>query len=460
MSVSRCWPWIVGLSCLLAGCMTHADRLRQVRGAFHDGDLPTAERLLAEALKKRDGDQDVLKLEQAMLRLAAGQPAEAEQLLREVRDQFDYLEQDSVSEKTLSMLADDQQRAYAGEDYEKVLLLAMLALSNLMHDAGDAEAYSLQVADKQQQLIEAALEPDGTNPKASYQQVALGPYLRATLREETHRDYDDAARQRAMVVSWQPGFRPGAADLERATHGRHSAPGHGVVYVFALVGRGPCKEEVAEEPSSAALLIADRILSATSSQTLPPTIAAIKVPRVVAAVNAVQHVGVSVNGQSAGQTETITDVSQMALSQFEATYPHLMARAVVRRVVKKGVVYGTKEALGVNKGSLESLPFDAAGVVWEAMERADTRCWGLLPEKIQVARLELPVGRHTLSCHALDRIARVIGPSQRIAVDVQDGRNTYVLVNYPGTRLVGRPLVSPSFAGPALHILQASPSVR
>ena len=38
------------------------------------------------------------------------------------------------------------------------------------------------------------------------------------------------------------------------------------------------------------------------------------------------------------------------------------------------------------------LALDVAGVVWEATESADTRCWGLLPDKIQVMRLELPAG--------------------------------------------------------------------
>ena len=43
---------------------------------------------------------------------------------------------------------------------------------------------------------------------------------------------------------------------------------------------------------------------------------------------------------------------------------------------------------------------NAAGVVWEATESADTRCWGLLPEKIQVLRIELPAGQHQLSLQA------------------------------------------------------------
>lgn len=435
-------PWLGALPLLLGGCVTHAERLRQVRAAFYEGDLVLAEQLVDKALQRKHGDAEVLQLEKAMIQLADGRPGEAEQTLREVRDRLDYFEQTNVAEKAVSLLTDDQRTAYAGEDYERVLVRSLLALANLVQGGDDAEAYSLQISEKQQQIIERAVQPDGTNPKSAYQQVALGPYLRAVLREQTHRDYDDVARQLAMVVSWEPQFEPGAADLDRARFGRHSDPGHGVLYVFALVGRGPYKEEADEVPTSAALLIADRIISATGDQTLPPTIATIKVPRVAASINVVQSVGVDVNGTPRGRTATITDVTRMAIAQQEALYPHVMARAIVRRATKKSVIYGTKQALGVQKGSIESLPLDLAGVVWEATERADTRCWGLLPAGVQVLRLELPAGEHHLTLRALDAHGRLVGSGASARAMLHDGRNTYLLATIPGPKLVGRILVS------------------
>ena len=42
------------------------------------------------------------------------------------------------------------------------------------------------------------------------------------------------------------------------------------------------------------------------------------------------------------------------------------------------------------------------GIAWEASEAPDTRCWGLLPEKIQVLRIEAPVGRRTLKLQPAD----------------------------------------------------------
>lgn len=434
---------VVLLACLLQpGCTTYADRVRQVRQAYYAGDLETAQRLIDEGLERDGPDSEVLRLEQAVVQLAAGRPREAEAALRQVRDRFEHLAQTSIAEQTVSLLTEDDRRAYAGEDYEQVLVRAMLALTSLVNDGLDAEAYSLQIEEKQQQIIQSAVDKEGHNPKTAYQHVALGPYIRALLREETHRDYDDAARNWALVAHWQPDFQAAQYHLARATSAVHSQKGHGVLCVFALLGRGPYKEEVSEMPTSAALLIADRILSQQMKHSLPPTIAPIKIPKLVAARNSAITLEVLTAGRPYARTETITNVTQMAMQQYEAVLPEIMARAVVRRVVKKGMAYGAKEALGVQGGSLESLALDLAGVAWEATENADTRCWGLLPDTIQVARIELPAGEHDIGLRAIGHAGHPLAPPITHHVTIDDGRNTYLIVNVPDAHVVGRVLSS------------------
>jgi hypothetical protein len=426
--------------CSVTGCASYIDRLTDVRNTFAAGDLEATSKVIEKGLRKRK-EANCLKLERAIVSLAEGRPKDAEQTLREVRDQFDHLEQAAIGENALAMLTDSTNRAYSGEDYEKVLIRAMLALSNLMTDGQDATAYSLQIADKQQQIIQAGTDKDGENPKLSYKGVALGAYIHGMLREATHNSYDDAARSISLVCNWEPAFPYGRQDLDRVQHGHHSAPGNGVLYVFSLVGMGPYKEETLEVASTVSLLIADRILSAVSSQTLPPTIAPIKVPQVVLSSNDVCNVLVSVNDHAIGRTETITDVGRMATEQYQAIYPRVIAEAVVRRVVKKGVIFGGKEVLGVKKDSLEGFAFDLLGVAWEATEAADTRCWGLLPDKIQVLRVELPAGTHQVSLQPLGG-SGVNGAPSTETVTISNGRNTYMLANFPTTRLVGKVLVS------------------
>ena len=167
--------------------------------------------------------------------------------------------------------------------------------------------------------------------------------------------------------------------------------------------------------------------------------APIKVPQLVVSANEVDQVQVAVNGVPVGATETVTDVGQLAIGQYQAVYSYIMARAVARRALKKAAVYSAKSQLNTNPWV--GLAFDAAGVAWEATESADTRCWALLPDRIQVLRVELPAGNHRLALRPA-RQRTAIGPEASVLVPVEDGRNAYVLACFPGPRLSGQVLIS------------------
>ena len=427
----------------LSGCASYEERIRSTRELFYANNLPAAMERLEEERQRDAKSRDAISLDLATAQLMSGKTHAAEQTLRGVRDRFDYLEQADLTEGIRALATDDTARAYAGADYEKLLLRAMLTVSNLMGEGDDALAYSHQLNAKQEQIISAGVPGTPQNPKKSYQRVALGAYLHGVLREANHLDYDEAARSFARVVSWQPSFTSAATDLERARGGRHSAPGNGVLYVFALVGRGPRKIEAAEIPTSTALLIADRILSATGEYTLPPTLAPIKIPVIVVPRNSIVGLSVQVAGQGSGRTQTITDVGKLAAQQHQTMLPHIMARAVARRVIKKAAVYAVKDTLDVAPAA--SLLLDVAGVAWEAVESADTRCWGLLPNQIQVLRMEVPAGRHRVDLQPIGTGRRPIGLSHSADIVIEDGRTSFALACFPDRHRVGEILVSEAY---------------
>ncbi|MGE3805309.1 MAG: hypothetical protein AB7K24_11610 [Gemmataceae bacterium] len=430
-------PFIVfAIILLAAGCFTHLDRLYEIRSDYYAGDMGMAHERIEKYTRKWSRDADVLALDRALVLLCEGKIAQAEQELRGVRDRFDALEGVHVVDGALAMVTDDQRLPYAGEDYEKILLRAFLTLTSLLGDGQDARAYALQVADKQEQIIQSEPEADGKNPRANYQRIALGAYLFGIEREATHVHYDDAVRAFQQVFDWEPDYEFAAQDLERVSVGRHSAPGNGVVHIFTLVGRGPYKEEKVEIPTTVALLVADRVLSATGKHTLPPTVAPIKVPCVVMPPNEVDTVNITVDGAVWGETATIADIGKLATQQAEALHDYTLGRAIARRVIKKSVVYGVKDVVGAEGAA--SLLFDIGGVIWEAAESADTRCWGLLPAKIEVRRIELPAGEHTIGLQPITGSGSPCGARESARIEVRDGRNTYLLANFPSGRLVGR----------------------
>jgi hypothetical protein len=298
-----------------------------------------------------------------------------------------------------------------------------------MHDGVDAESYTLQIQDKHDAVMERLWGEKPVDDQSNkFSGLPIGFYLRGMLREQTHSDYDDALRSYNHVAQLLPTCDTIRWDIERVTQGVHSQPGCGVIYVFAMVGRGPHKVESVEQPTSDALLIADRIISAVGPYKLPPTIAPIKVPRVVVPDSDIQSVGVAVNRRGVGSTVSIADIDRLALETSQAARDELIARAVARRVIKKATVAAVKQQTSAN--SLASLGFDAAGVAWEALENADTRCWGLLPRNIQVLRIEVPAGSHSIRLlpESFGQIGRQAAEAE---VTVFDGRNTYVIGWFP-----------------------------
>ncbi|MDR1962955.1 MAG: hypothetical protein LBQ50_04175 [Planctomycetaceae bacterium] len=447
---------------VMAGCASFGERHLRIRSDFEQGKLEAAKQEIDKGLKRKR-DADLLKLNRSIIELCSGKPQEAEKLLREVRDHFEQNENEKIqhnAEKALSMLTDDNSVAYAGEDYEKVLIRVFLALSNLMYDGTDAPAYALQIGQKQNDIIKKGAVKDPKNEQKtinlkaeSYRQVAIGAYLIGALQEETFRNYDDVTKAYEAVCAWEPGFSQGRRDLERAKHGVHSAPGNGVVYVFGLVGAGPYKLQQNCEVLQAAQFWTTAFLMMASNRPVVPDFAPIMIPCVVRPRTTVPALTVLVDGKRAGETETLADIGRMAEEQFEAVKPQIIARAVVRRAIKKGIIYGTKEA--VDSNPWVSLAMELGGILWESLETADTRCWNLLPAEIQVVRLEIPAGEHRISLQPSSRVFSVSGNGYVSSTDshptgsehertirVDAGRNTYVLANFPGNRLIGEIVVS------------------
>lgn len=422
------------------GCSVYTNNLRDLRETYYAGKPEQARELAVKLVKKGGRTQNVYRLNQAVIDLSLGDCRSAENLLRTVRTEFDHLEQTALAEHALSAITDDNAFAYAGDDYEKILIRSFLGLSNLLGEGDDALAYSLQTTEKQNQLMTSGGNDAAKNPKSNYRRVAFGAYLHGVLAEESKFDYDDCLRAWSKVAEWEPEFPYAQEHLHRARHGAHSPPGHGAVYVFALVGRGPYKEEVNAEATQISLLVADRILS-TGDYTLPPTVAPVPVPKIIVPDNLIRNVRVRVNGGPAAQTGVVTDIGKTAKQHNDAIYHEIIARAVVRRVVKKAAVVAAKQSMDIDKNSAANLAMDVVGILWEATESADTRCWSLLPETIQVVRLELPVGEHRLDLAAQLR-GGLAGGETSVNVRVDDGRNTYVLASAPYDRIVGKPLTN------------------
>ena len=434
---------LVGIVLLAAGCASTRSTITDARHSFAIGDSLSASGDLKPLTEKQTRFSDAASLDLAMVELASGDPQSAERRLRKLRDHFDAQPNIAPLREVASIISDDTARAYRPAGYEQVMVRAMLAICSLAGDQTDAEAYALQAAMKQKELAESANERGLASAGDVYQPIAMAPYLRGILREATHHDYDDAERAYRLVSALQPEFVPASADIVRASEGSHSAPGHGVLYVLACVGRGPVLEETVAPTTTSALQIASAVLNVESNKEEKDgkssndgkalalsNIASVKIPKVVIPPSEIAALGVRVDGNLYGATQTLTDVGQLATTQADAEMPWTIARAVIRRVTKETAVASVRDSLGLT-GTAGSLFHFAVASAWAGTEDADTRCWGLLPREIQVLRAELPRGSYQVQLQPLGFDGQPVAHGQTRNIEIIDAANQYLVAIAP-----------------------------
>ncbi|MEO2019712.1 MAG: hypothetical protein ABGZ53_35715 [Fuerstiella sp.] len=452
---SSCCAGIFCLVLLLCcGCRTAT---RHQLAAIARVDRGTPEDALAEfdkAAAARGADREVIALDRALAVLMTGQPTAAEASFRETRKRLDFLRQKDLREQTTAMMTDDKAVAWSGREFEQRMIDNLLILSSLLGNQQDAFAYAGQATEKlaadRQELAASKPEPDviivrhseedqAATAPSRFSANALSAYLNAAIRSENPMDADLTQRAIQQVGYWSSPDSDVANNqpppIVNASFGTNSQQGNGVVHIITFTGRITDWLPEPAAPTSAALLIADQILSAVGDHTLPPTVAPVQIANPAIRVSTHPLTTVVRGGQEGPtslRSRVLVDLNQAAWDSYEADRNNQIARAVSRRIIKKGAVYAAKDQMSVAGGSGTDLLMNLGGIAWEALEKPDTRHLHLLPERIEVVQLELPAGDHTLEVSSVTKGGKSMEPPpgtewQQVPVRVEDGRNTFVL---------------------------------
>lgn len=475
---------------LLCGCHTWQKTQASALTAWSAGNVSAAAERLQKARDARGAERELLKLDLAMVDLARGEATAAESRFRELGEELSYLSQRDLAEQTAAAFTDARAKSYSGRDYERQMVLSLGLLSSVMSGSGDAFAWSLQAEElaalRWQELSggpqagvatldqesspesaggveQAGWKSEGAEvakpspkvlPAAHDSPLAMTSWLTALVQSETPSRAIETEAALQQVAFWRG---EQTTRLPGAKLGVRCGRGNGSLNLVVLAGRAPEWESESAEPTTTALLIADRILSATGRHTLPPTLVSVKIarPRVVWRAGSAAPVVCRLRSGGDGANPrvldltTLVDLNAAAEASYRAHRDDELAAAVVRRVVKKGTVYAVKETAQVSGNTLVDLGVNAAGVVWEALERPDTRSWTTLPAVVLAAQEELPAGEHRLELlGSLPNFGA--RPSHgEFVVRVEDGRNTTVVCVIPENTLAG----CISVAGPELKTI-------
>jgi hypothetical protein len=129
---------------------------------------------------------------------------------------------------------------------------------------------------------------------------------------------------------------------------------------------------------------------------------------------------VSVDGRSV-TTDLVENVDSLAMDALEKAKPRILARAIARAVIKTKT---SKEA--ERRDQALGLVLNLANAI---TDRADTRSWSTLPNRICLARLPLAAGRHRVRIELLNRLENAVDEKD-YDVDIAGGGKHLITLNW------------------------------
>jgi hypothetical protein len=447
----------ITLVLLLSGCAAMHSYDREVYGTIDQasaGNVDAAIRMLDA--NNRSGKDVLYYLERGMLERFAERYPQSQKSWSDAnqRIQTEIGVQEAMG-NAASYLVGDQARAYAGHDYEKVMLLTYMALNQLavgdfdnarvaIKQTHELEAVIGELRGKQIAQVEAQARKKGArtsfkelngypvesidNPavnalKNSYQS-ALAHYLAGFIYEATG-EPSLAAPGYRLANELQPN-QPLLEEGLRGLDQRVRAPDDGMTDVLFIVGTGTAPA-IRSQQFRMPVFIEGRIVFVSIAAPVMAPTTFTSPPRQI----------LLDDGRSLAITP-LTSIDLMARRSLKDDMPAIMVRASVRSTANAVAQYQSQRAMsdGGNRSAVVGLAGMAISTGIALLAHADDRTWRTLPAEISIARARLPRGEHTvtLATNEGQRNARIDVKGRYAVVDLRLLRHR-MYVNAPGVSL-------------------------
>lgn len=428
---------VAGLALLVSACsqVGLAHHYQKMRPNMIEGRWDVAAAQMDEAKEKVYGEKDrvMFWLNLGAIQHYAGDFEGSNQHLVKAEEAIQELWTKSISSEAGKVMLGESFHAYAGEDFEKVLIYLFTSLNNMKQGKVQDALVEARRADEVLKKMQVQYDKD-PDVDSIYKQDAFMLWL-VGLYYELDGSLNDAylayrASYEAYKAEYAGNFGCGAPswlaedmvrtaqlsgladEAERwkqeagATGQSLSLLAEGMGELILIHGNGeaPFKTELRFD----AKMPDDYVMS-------------MALPQFIANPSQIAYAEVSVNGQTV-RTELAEPVTSIVLKNFEFQLPGLKARAIARAIVKYAATKAAKEAGGGSGSALGSILGLAANIAAVVTESADLRSWTLLPSEVRVARVWLPEGTHeaTVSYHTAS--GAQVGRTDRLSVTVSPGQ--------------------------------------
>ena len=367
-------------------------------------------------------DEVLWLLDSGTLLYYQGRHSESIEAFHEAERRMDELFQLSLSEQAASLIANDKFVTYAGENFENVMVNVYKALS--FAQLGNRESAQIE-SRKLNDKLNYINSKQGGVLNARYQEDAFARMLSGIFYEWGRRrsDTNDALIAnrnsfnlyqgkfgknfgvpapsalksnllatapilgRSQFNLWKKRF----PNQEMLTLSQRQAMAG--VYIVHFAGKAPVKEELRYPYYQAGLLLS-LALSTYSTRDYP-----------------VHGSRIFVNGQPVATNELVHPTGNIAIKNFEDLEPLRISKALARHVLRNAAAGAVNQDIRAGISFLGNI----------LLERADLRSWRTLPDKILLAQIWLPAGKHQLKAELLDANGKSVGEKELGELDLKAG---------------------------------------
>jgi hypothetical protein len=302
----------------------------------------------------------------------------------------------SISKISASLLTSERMMQYKGDDYEKVLINAMLAVNFLMVD-------NLDSALVETRRINEKLEHYRVDAKRPYEQNPFAFYLSALIWE-ADRKWDDAYIDFNKAYKLDPNIPYLKEDLIRASKNARRESDF-------KKWKAKFGQAVPKDPSFLQTGELILIYQQGWGPRKQPSPNWHRIPKLYPTRSYIQQAKLVVEGVTSELTQPIYSVERVAIKTLDDQYAPLIAKRIAGMVVKDQVAQRAKKENELLGTLLE--------IGMHVSDQADLRQWSTLPETFQIAKVTLKPGTYKVTVHGLNSSGQTAGEgteSQEIVI--------------------------------------------
>jgi len=423
--------------CLIASGCAGGNVFSRLDQNLASGDCPAAIALIDESDGAYGSNQRLLYLlDAAMVYMQCGNLDVAQSNFRSAEDLAERLWTESISRNVLSLVTNDTVQAYAGEDFERVMIHLMAAVGYLQADQPDE---ALVEARRLDTLL--AVFNDKYEKKNVYKEDAFARYLSGILHEADGAWDEAFIDYRRATEVYQEDYRAYGtalpamllADLMRAAsaadrmadieglisadridqpHRSDEPPDQGKVVFITFAGYAPQK-------------VQDMVVVPTSHGPI-----GVAFPRMVVTPPSCSQGRLNLYGGDhyfESDLVLVEDINRIAVKNLEDRKGRILAKAIARAVAKQVAIHHIARSSDSrnDQRTIEAI-LNLVNIL--LVERADTRSWRTLPGRIYMTRMHVPAGEYTVELQACGGTWADFGP-----LSVEPGTIRYLFrdLRYP-----------------------------